>query len=219
MACRGLAGRGFPQVSSECVAEPGRTSSGIRASSDRQPYRRGDVLRVAGMPADSRHGARLPSSTHDQRKAPTWPALRSRRLLRDHHRVPSPQAAAARPGLRGCGGARTATPAIHRPIASACVGTDARPPPRTVSAARRAAFAAAAGVQIPLGHHRQQGPWHLGRGMASRLLRPSAAKRAAIARAGALPARNPLRGGLATRIEDYPYWYCAWVSATGDLLI
>lgn len=30
---------------------------------------------------------------------------------------------------------------------------------------------------------------------------------------------NPLRGGLATRIEDYPYWYCAWVSATGDLLI
>ncbi len=29
---------------------------------------------------------------------------------------------------------------------------------------------------------------------------------------------NPLRGGLVERIEDYPYWWCPWISSMGDLL-
>ena len=28
---------------------------------------------------------------------------------------------------------------------------------------------------------------------------------------------NPLRRGLVTRIEDYPHWWCPWISATIDL--
>ena len=30
---------------------------------------------------------------------------------------------------------------------------------------------------------------------------------------------NPLRTGLAERIEDYPYWHCRWITAQGDLLL
>ena len=28
---------------------------------------------------------------------------------------------------------------------------------------------------------------------------------------------NPLRRGLVARIEDYPYWWCRWISGTIDL--
>lgn len=28
---------------------------------------------------------------------------------------------------------------------------------------------------------------------------------------------NPLRRGLVTRIEDYPYWQCSWVTTQADL--
>ena len=28
---------------------------------------------------------------------------------------------------------------------------------------------------------------------------------------------NPLRKGLVTRIEDYPFWWCRWVSGSNDL--
>ena len=29
---------------------------------------------------------------------------------------------------------------------------------------------------------------------------------------------NPLRRGLVARIEDYPHWWCPWISSTGDLM-
>lgn len=28
---------------------------------------------------------------------------------------------------------------------------------------------------------------------------------------------NPLRRGLADRIEDYPFWWCRWIAGSGDL--
>ncbi len=30
---------------------------------------------------------------------------------------------------------------------------------------------------------------------------------------------NPLRRGLVARVEDYPHWWCPWVSATSDLYL
>ncbi len=29
---------------------------------------------------------------------------------------------------------------------------------------------------------------------------------------------NPLRKGLVTRIEDYPFWWCRWISSSSDLV-
>ena len=29
---------------------------------------------------------------------------------------------------------------------------------------------------------------------------------------------NPLRKGLVTRIEDYPFWWCQWISGSTDLV-